>query len=618
MKYKFKNGGIVKLQGAGLVPILKKAAQQVQKIKLYPNKYWYVGHQTGSANFPSIQQFGLRTNSGLNGTATWVDQAFVDNFLNGQLKELGLSHEGADGLVLMAFPKDKFPGVRTLDDISFKLMELGESKNFEVPTQYLTFLTKKQNPLEITELKVPEIKLPDPPYMGEYALTPRESFDRFNATGRQRELFMKSHPVDLRMSDDWKPSWNEELANARRDFANKYAHQFDDAWNKRVEFNANIPEFGYSVGTIIGPRPEYYGRVQLSTDSSTDTPLARVVQSHEGGHATGNTNEVFIYKYLLKKNILDPSRLLPERRDYYFGPTGVDYGEPSAHLKELPDWLGLKVDSVGNYIDHSGKIHKINEQDIQNYVNFLRSYGWEKGDTIWDAINPDKMQDFLDFMNQHKLGLALPLISTAALGNIEQHKQGGILKFQNSGIISVLKKLFSTFKSSSKKVMELDKSFAGTPKVIEYVPKVTISEPYARVSRDLSTINTAQSFSIDGDPFNTFQLVKDIEPKQYSVHFKTLGRHALNENQKQMLFKAVADAVPGGSTLSTWGSVSKGGLAGLKRFTELGFKPTLQTRVLGLKMQPTVGEVFPFGELKADKIEVPVLYKPKFKQGGKI
>ena len=56
--------------------------------------------------------------------------------------------------------------------------------------------------------------------------------------------------------------------------------------------------------------------------------------------------------------------------------------------------------------------------------------------------------------------------------------------------------------------------------------------------------------------------------------------------------------------------MSKGGLAGLKRFEGLGFKPTLQTRTLGLKMQPTVGEVFPFGEIVGDKVEVPILYKP--------
>ena len=103
--------------------------------------------------------------------------------------------------------------------------------------------------------------------------------------------------------------------------------------------------------------------------------MARVVQAHEAGHATGNADDVYSYKYLTENNILDTNKIIPERRDYYLGPGGVDYGEITAHLKELPDWLGLKINDAGNYIDHSGQVHEINEQDIQNYVNFLRSNG---------------------------------------------------------------------------------------------------------------------------------------------------------------------------------------------------------------------------------------------------
>ena len=192
-----------------------------------------------------------------------------------------------------------------------------------------------------------------------------------------------------------------------------------------------------------------------------------------------------------------------------------------------------------------------------------------------------------------------------------KYKNGGVVKLQGAGIVPKIRTFVSRLRTPTKTVVALDRSLAGTPKTIMHVPQVTVSEPYARISRDLSTINTAQSFSIDGDPFNTFQLVKDLEPNQYSVHFKTLGRYALSEPQKQMLFSAVADAIPSGSYLSTWGNVSKGGLAGLKRFEGLGFIPTLQTRTLGLKMKPTIGEVFPFGELKINKIEIPVLYKPR-------
>lgn len=105
-----------------------------------PDKYYTVGHQTNSANFPSIEKEGLRTGSGLNGTALFMDEKSVNDLLSGRTTR----HKGSDGLVLMKFPKDMFPnGVRHLDDISMRLMELGESKAFEVPSKYMTFFKFK-------------------------------------------------------------------------------------------------------------------------------------------------------------------------------------------------------------------------------------------------------------------------------------------------------------------------------------------------------------------------------------------------------------------------------------------------------------------------------------------
>ena len=108
-----------------------------------PSKYWYVAHQTSSANFPSIYQNGLRTNSGLNGTALHVNEDFLNHFANGRLKQQGLSHELADGLVVMKFPKSEFPSA-DLDDISVRLMDYGKSKSFEVPNEYLQFFKREQ------------------------------------------------------------------------------------------------------------------------------------------------------------------------------------------------------------------------------------------------------------------------------------------------------------------------------------------------------------------------------------------------------------------------------------------------------------------------------------------
>lgn len=69
--------------------------------------------------------------------------------------------------------------------------------------------------------------------------------------------------------------------------------------------------------------------------------------------------------------------------------------------------------------------------------------------------------------------------------------------------------------------------------------------------------NAATSYFFKQQPDQRFELVKDIEPNNYSVHFKT-DQGALNYGQKMQLFAKVADEVPEGANLSTWGSVSKG------------------------------------------------------------
>lgn len=262
------------------------------------------------------------------------------------------------------------------------------------------------------------------------------------------------------------------------------------------------------------------------------------------------------------------------------------FDENGNFKKNLPEDLidelsvNLKEGVPGFYQQYIGTLKRPLAMPNKLYTPFIHPYVYESGDLFRRMPN---------------------------LGIFSTFKNGGTIKLQKAGVVP---KILSKFLKNTTKPV-LDKSLEGVPKVIEYTPKVIISEPYARLSRDLSTVNKAWSFSIDGDPFNTFQLVKDVEPKQYSVHFKTLGKNALTEPQKQQLFQAVADAIPGDSYLSTWGSVSKGGLAGLKRFEGLGFKPTLQTRLLGLKILPTAEEVFPFGEVVGKQIEVPILYKPK-------
>lgn len=74
-----------------------------------------------------------------------------------------------------------------------------------------------------------------------------------------------------------------------------------------------------------------------------------------------------------------------------------------------------------------------------------------------------------------------------------------------------------------------------------------------------------------------FEVVKDLEDNNYSVHFKptdSKNPNAFTQEEKAILFQAVADVIPDGANLSTWGELTKGGIHGLSRFVDLGFTKT--------------------------------------------
>lgn len=103
--------------------------------------------------------------------------------------------------------------------------------------------------------------------------------------------------------------------------------------------------------------------------------------------------------------------------------------------------------------------------------------------------------------------------------------------------------------------------------------------------------NEATSYFFKQQPNQRFELVKDIEPNNYSVHFKT-DRNGLSYGNKMQLFAKVADEVPEGTNLSTWGFVSKGGIHGINRFgKDFGFiqNGTRQLTMKGTKEPIEVG-----------------------------
>lgn len=106
----------------------------------------------------------------------------------------------------------------------------------------------------------------------------------------------------------------------------------------------------------------------------------------------------------------------------------------------------------------------------------------------------------------------------------------------------------------------------------------------------------ATSYFFEQQPNQRFELVKDVEPNNDSVHSKT-DRNGLNYGNKMQLFAKIADEVPEGANLSTWGSISKGGIHGINRFgKDFGF---IQNGTRQLTMKGT-----------KEPVNIPIFQKP--------
>ena len=100
--------------------------------------------------------------------------------------------------------------------------------------------------------------------------------------------------------------------------------------------------------------------------------------------------------------------------------------------------------------------------------------------------------------------------------------------------------------------------------------------------------NKATYINIKGTPSNQeFQVKKDIEEGFYSVHFKT-EQGKLTKEQIQTLVDAIASQIPIGGKLSTWGEITKGGISGLNRFLNNGFKKVGEREIKDREGRPIV------------------------------
>lgn len=96
----------------------------------------------------------------------------------------------------------------------------------------------------------------------------------------------------------------------------------------------------------------------------------------------------------------------------------------------------------------------------------------------------------------------------------------------------------------------------------------------------LITNHSARIYISNHHDIGYFEIVKDAENDYYSVHFKPVDNdnpHAFTDDQKEALFSAMYVIIPKGGLVSTWGSITKGGLNALTNrfgddngFTQVG------------------------------------------------
>ena len=182
---------------------------------------------------------------------------------------------------------------------------------------------------------------------------------------------------------------------------------------------------------------------------------------------------------------------------------------------------------------------------------------------------------------------AAPVVRAAAIGTMNP----GVLEAQAKAAETGIQHGAQTTKSISQALYPYE-----TTSVIKEAPEV-------KVWRNYKGWNPTTRYRLEGKP-SFFERVDDLEPGYHSVHFKTAdtfhgvdGRQMLSQNEKKLLFDTYAADFPEGEFLSTYGSLSPGGVHGLNRFkTEYGWKK--------------VGERV-VHDTKGNQITIPVLQKPR-------
>jgi len=120
---------------------------------------------------------------------------------------------------------------------------------------------------------------------------------------------------------------------------------------------------------------------------------------------------------------------------------------------------------------------------------------------------------------------------------------------------------------------------------------------------DPTKINETYEFSFVDKPKEIFELVKDLEPNQYSIHFKTTWdekekKGVLSKDEISRLIGNIYSFLPPNARISTWSdkehNITRGGRKGLERFLDEGMVESGETRTNWFEGKPIELPVYKF------------------------
>lgn len=289
--------------------------------------------------------------------------------------------------------------------------------------------------------------------------------------------------------------------------------------------------------------------------------------------------------------------------------------------------IGIKsvLEALRNYVKYPGQatMKELTREAFKIVLDNLsqpstnRSMAQVVAEAVMDKVKQNKDFD----ITTANFPLSDNIIFNKALSSISSYLTRQAIRLRIPGILSVLTPSYGIFKLWGDRKFE---SFTDPNKELEEMQlqhdsNPVVGDPIYRVddeSPDIFNTNQVNSDLIEyefhdkpwrNDPSKInktirvylkgqkergyFELVKDNEEGYYSVHFKpqnpdgTLSwdPNSFSSEEKALLFQQLADLIPEGSYLSTWGELSRGGIAGVNRFLSLGFEQVGTRQVLEKK-----------------------------------